>query len=73
MVRVWWGGIGSAPSDSPFHLFTPRPFEAPGTIDPINGAYFIDNITFHPVPGPGTFARLAVGVATLAVGRRWVI
>ncbi len=31
---------------------------------------FIDNITFHPVPEPGTLALLAFGLATLVIARR---
>ncbi len=33
----------------------------------------IDNITFHPVPEPGTLALLAVSLGTLAIARRWVV
>ena len=34
---------------------------------------FIDNITFHPVPEPGTLALLAVSLGTLAMYRRRIV
>jgi hypothetical protein len=37
---------------------------------PAISTYFIDNITFHPVPEPTTVVLLGLGVAGLAVFRR---
>lgn len=34
---------------------------------------FIDNITFHPVPEPGTLALLTVGLVVLLIGRRRIV
>ena len=35
-----------------------------------SSAAFIDNITFHPVPEPGTLGLLAVSLVALAIARR---
>ncbi len=46
-------------------------FESPpGTLLPPVVA-FIDNITFHPVPEPGTLTLLAVSLTALGMCRRW--
>jgi hypothetical protein len=42
------------------------------TVDPPIAAYFIDNITFHPVPEPCTLVLLAVSLAALVIGHRWI-
>ncbi len=34
---------------------------------------FIDNVTFHPVPEPGTLGLLAVSLVALGMYRRWVV
>ncbi len=44
-------------------------FESPPDILLPPVVAFIDNITFHPVPEPGTLALLAVSLAALVIGR----
>ncbi len=34
---------------------------------------FIDNITFHPVPEPGTLGLLAVSLGALVIYRRRIV
>ena len=49
---------------------------SPEDLDPcfgINFPGYVDNITFHPVPEPGTLALLAVSLTTLAIYRRRVV
>ncbi len=41
-----------------------------GTEPPLRIVAFIDNITFHPVPEPGTLGLLAGSLAALVIARR---
>ena len=66
-------------SRSAFDLFRMGWFEDPfgppvpvGT-SPESFISFIDNITFDPVPEPGTLALLAVSLVTLGMYRRRIV
>ena len=54
-VRFRWRVFGEFPSPPP----------------PDHFLGFIDNITFHPVPEPGTWALLAFGLSATMIGCRW--
>ncbi len=61
-VGILWNHSIIVVSPFPIEIPTPPPVVA-----------FIDNITFHPVPEPGTLALLAVSLAALGIGRRRIV
>ncbi len=54
-ILIRWNSFVCIPEDPCFKL---------------NFIGYVDNITIHPVPEPGTLALLAVSLATLLIGRR---
>ncbi len=57
-LSIFWNSLVSIPEDPCGRL---------------NFIGYVDNITFHPVPEPGTLGLLAVGLAALVIERRRIV